>query len=81
MARIAFIGAGSAVFTRNLAGDVLRLPELADSATFALMDIDPDRLETSEAAVRAMARAAGVRARVEATLDRRAALERAPTTS
>ena len=26
MPRIAFIGAGSTVFTRNLVGDVLRLP-------------------------------------------------------
>ena len=75
MARIAFIGAGSTVFTRNLVGDVLRRPELADTTTFALMDIDAERLETSEAAVRAMARAAGARADVEATLDRRAALD------
>ncbi len=75
MPRIAFIGAGSTVFTRNLVGDVLRRPELADSTTFALMDIDPERLETSEDAVRAIARAAGARAEVEATLDRRAALE------
>ena len=42
MARIAFIGAGSTVFTRNLIGDVLSLPELADDTTFALMDIDRD---------------------------------------
>ena len=75
MARIAFIGAGSTVFTRNLVGDVLRRPELADTTTFALMDIDAERLETSEAAVRAMARAAGSRADVEATLDRRTALD------
>ena len=77
MPRIAFIGAGSTVFTRNLVGDVLRRPELADSTTFALMDVDRERLETSEAAVRAMARAAGARADVEATPDRRAALAHA----
>ena len=75
MARIAFIGAGSTVFTRNLVGDVLRKPELRDSTTFALMDIDAERLETSEAAVRAMVDAADARAAVEATLDRRAALD------
>jgi alpha-galactosidase len=75
MARIAFIGAGSTVFTRNLVGDVLRKPELRDSTTFALMDIDAERLETSEAAVRAMVDAADARADVEATLDRRAALD------
>ena len=49
MPRIAFVGAGSAVFTRNLVGDVLSLPELRDATTFALMDIDADRLATAEA--------------------------------
>ena len=28
MPKIAFIGAGSTVFTRNLVGDILRFPEL-----------------------------------------------------
>ena len=71
--RIAFVGAGSTIFTRNLAGDILGMPELAGDTTFALMDVDPDRLATSEAAVRALA--AGTGARVEATLDRREALD------
>ena len=48
MPKIAFIGAGSAVFTRNLVGDILSLPELRDSAEFALMDIDAERLRTAE---------------------------------
>jgi alpha-galactosidase len=74
MARIAFIGAGSRVFTRNLVGDVLGFAELADS-TIALMDIDPERLRTSEAAARSLVRARGGDAVVEATLDRRAALD------
>jgi alpha-galactosidase len=75
MARIAFIGAGSTVFTRNLVGDILRREELADTTTFALMDVDAERLRTSEALVRAMVAALGARAGVEATLDRRAALD------
>ena len=33
MPKIAFIGAGSTVFTRNLVGDILGLPELADTTT------------------------------------------------
>jgi alpha-galactosidase len=70
MPRIAFIGAGSTVFTRNLIGDVLALPDLAGSATLALMDIDPERLRASEAAARKLGAT-----RVEATLDRRAALD------
>jgi alpha-galactosidase len=74
MARIAFIGAGSTVFTRNLVSDVLGFPELADS-TLALMDIDPERLRTSEAVARSLVRARGADAVVEATLDRRAALD------
>ncbi len=75
MPKIAFIGAGSTVFTRKLVGDVLSLPELADTTTFTLMDIDPERLGTSEAIARRLAEAHGARATVEATLDRRIALD------
>jgi alpha-galactosidase len=75
MPRIAFIGAGSTVFTRNLVGDVLGLPELRDTTTFALMDVDPERLRTSEIVAARLVEAHGAKARVEATLDRRAALD------
>ena len=74
MSRIAFVGAGSAVFTRNLVGDVLSLPELRDTTTFALMDIDADRLATAEIAARRLVEAHGALASIEATQDRRAAL-------
>ena len=47
-ARIAFIGAGSVEFTKNLLGDILTFPELAD-AEIALHDIDDERLEAAEA--------------------------------
>jgi alpha-galactosidase len=73
MPRIAFVGAGSTVFTRNLIGDALARPVLSGS-TFALMDIDPGRLETSRAAARRLVAAHGAEATVEATLDRREAL-------
>jgi len=43
MTKITFIGAGSTVFAKNLLGDILSFPELADS-TISLMDIDPERL-------------------------------------
>ena len=43
-AKIAFIGAGSVEFTKNLLGDILSFPELAD-ATIALHDIDQERLD------------------------------------
>ena len=44
---ITFIGAGSAVFTKNIAGDILSRPALA-GAEIRLMDINPERLEESE---------------------------------
>jgi alpha-galactosidase/6-phospho-beta-glucosidase family protein len=44
--KITLIGAGSAVFTRNLCSDILLAPALQDS-TISLMDIDSGRLRTS----------------------------------
>ena len=44
MTRIAFIGAGSIVFARRLIINVLSFPELRET-TFALMDIDAERLD------------------------------------
>jgi len=75
MPKIAFVGAGSAVFTKNLVGDILSLPELRDGTTFALMDIDAERLRTAEIVASRLVEAHGARARVEAHLDRRAALD------
>jgi alpha-galactosidase len=73
MPKIAFIGAGSTVFAKNLMGDILSFPELADS-TLALHDIDAARLRTSEAVARRTAGLLDVRPTIEATTDRRAAL-------
>ena len=75
MPKIAFVGAGSAVFTRNLIGDVLGHPELRDSTTFALMDIDAERLRTAEIVASRLVEAHGAGAAIEATQDRRAALD------
>ncbi len=74
MPKIAFIGAGSVEFTRNLVGDILAFPELRD-AEIALHDIDRERLETAAALVRLVGDGLGVRPRVTASLDRRAALD------
>lgn len=75
MATITFIGAGSVVFTKDLLGDLFSFPEL-QGATVRLHDIDPDRLATAEAMARWTAQACGVAdARIEAHLDRRAALD------
>jgi alpha-galactosidase len=74
MTKITIIGAGSVVFTRNLTSDILLAPALHD-CTIALMDIDAGRLETARALVQKMIDDRGLPARVEATLDRRQALD------
>lgn len=74
MRRIAFIGAGSVVFTRNLLGDLLHFPELRE-VEIALHDIDSDRLETAGAMACATASEFGAQPRISTHLDRRAALD------
>ncbi len=76
MPKIALIGAGSTVFAKNLIGDILSFPELADS-TIALMDIDPERLRTSEIVAHRVAATLGAKPTITATLDRRRALDNA----
>ena len=72
--KIAFVGAGSVTFTKNLLGDILAFPELAESE-IALHDIDEERLETARVLAQSVGEALGARPRVTASLDRRAALE------
>lgn len=74
MPKITLIGAGSTVFAKNLLGDILSFPELAQSH-IALMDIDEDRLKTSEIVANKVAHAVGARPTISATLNRRQALE------
>jgi alpha-galactosidase len=74
MPKITFIGAGSLGFTRGLVRDILTFPALADS-TLSLMDINEERLDFAQTAVSRIVKAGNYPARVEATLDRRKALE------
>jgi alpha-galactosidase len=74
MVRIAFIGAGSVVFTRELLGDMLSFAELADTH-IALHDIDAERLETAGAMARWIDGELGGKATITTHLDRREALE------
>ena len=74
MPKITFIGAGSTVFAKNLLGDILSFPELADS-TITLFDIDAERLATSEVVARKVGKAVGASPTIETTTDRRAALD------
>lgn len=74
MTRIAFIGAGSVVFTKNLLGDILSFPELR-GVEIALHDIDAERLETAGAMARYVAGVRGAAPRISLHDDRRAALD------
>ncbi len=73
MAKIAFIGAGSFVFTRTLIKDILTYPLLKD-ATLVLMDINAERLGYVKKAVERIVREGHYPAKVVATLKRREAL-------
>jgi alpha-galactosidase len=71
--KVAMIGAGSVVFSKNLTGDILGYPEFKD-ATFSYMDVDKERLEVGANLCRKVAKAVGANPRIEATQDRREAL-------
>ena len=74
MTKITFIGAGSAVFTKNIAGDILSRPALAD-AEVRLMDINPERLAESEIIVGKLAKTLGGKAKVRTFSNQREALD------
>src|SRR5258708_6121749 len=74
MPKITFIGAGSTVFARNLLGDIFSFPELSGS-TICLFDINAERLRVSERVAHALSTSLGAGARIEATTDRREALD------
>ena len=76
MSKITFIGAGSLGFTRGLVRDILTYP-LLQGSTISLMDINPERLEFSRKSVQGLVDRMGVKATVEATLDRKVALKNA----
>lgn len=73
MTKIAFIGAGSTVFMKNLIGDALQMPALA-GAKVSLMDIDRQRLAESEMVVRKLIASLKVPATVETHTDQRRAI-------
>jgi alpha-galactosidase len=74
MTKISFLGAGSTVFAKNLLGDILSFPELAE-ATISLHDIDAERLKTTEIVAKRFAKALGANPTIETHLDRRASLD------
>ncbi len=74
MAKITLIGAGSTVFAKNLLGDILSFPELAESQ-IALMDINDERLKTSEVVARKVGQAVGASPTITTHSDQKSALE------
>lgn len=74
MPKITLVGAGSTIFAKNLMGDILSYPELADS-TITLFDIDAERLRTSEIVARKIIETLDVPATIETTQDRREGLD------
>jgi alpha-galactosidase len=63
------LGAGSAVFARQLMADLLSAPGL-NEGTFALVDLDSQRLELAQGIGRKLVEASGRAWTVEATTDR-----------
>ncbi len=79
MPKITFMGAGSTVFAKNVLGDCMLTPSLADSE-IALYDIDAQRLRESELMLRAVNKFVGGKAKISAYLgveNRRKALKKA----
>ncbi len=74
MKKIAFIGAGSFTFTRNIVRDLLTFPAFED-CELALMDIDPEKLERIQVAVQKIVDTMKKPAVITATTDRKKALE------
>lgn len=73
MVKIAFLGAGSTIFAKNVLGDCMMTPALED-AHLTLHDIDPVRLQDSRNMLDNINANAGGKAVITAHLDRREAL-------
>lgn len=77
MPKIAFIGAGSIVFAKNLLFDILSFPELNNDCTISLMDINERRLSLISKLAEKLIVQEGFRAKIESTTDRAATLKNA----
>ncbi len=74
MPKVTFIGAGSAVFARQLITDILAIDGLEDGV-FALVDIDPNRLDLAQRIAERLVELKGKRWKVQASTDRLEVLE------
>ena len=74
MLKIAFLGAGSLGFGPRLISDILSFPELVDS-TIHLVDPASERLEFMASYARRMVSEANLPTRIEASVERKPALD------
>jgi alpha-galactosidase len=72
--KVAFIGAGSVEFTRNVVTDLCSYPELRGGLELSLHDIDETRLGYAEALAKRISAQSGADADVTASADRRSAV-------
>jgi alpha-galactosidase len=75
MVKVAFIGAGSVEFTRNVVTDLCAFPELRGSLELSFHDIDATRLGYAEALARRISQQTGAAAEVSSSLDRLVAVD------
>ena len=75
MTKIAFIGAGSIEFTRNVVTDLCGYRDLGSDLHFALHDISAERLAFAEALTRKIVAQTGASAQVSASAERGPALD------
>jgi len=73
--KVAFIGAGSVEFTRNVVTDLCGYPELGGTLHLALHDVSPERLAHARALADRIVAQTSAGATVTASLDRRAVLD------
>jgi len=74
MPKVTYVGAGSAVFARQVITDILAIDGL-DSGEFALVDIDAERLELSHRLVEKLVDRSGKDWKVSASTERRDVLD------
>ncbi len=75
MVKVAFIGAGSVEFTRNVVTDLCSFQELKGDVVLSLHDIDAERLGYAETMARRISEQARAGAAVTASLDRLSAID------
>src|SRR5215467_9550278 len=75
MVKVAFIGAGSVEFTRNVVTDLCGYPELAGGLDLALHDVSAERLAYAETLAARIVAQIGSGATVSASADRRPVLD------